>query len=123
MVRRFIQSPCRRSSAMCRTRFANFHILKELTKVILRAVAKVRKKLAERKSKVKRGRPSTPTAKRAVRQRQRLQQKIADPFEHRYLFVQHELTLTQRRTLHWITPRLAATASLTCDYGGSIPSV
>src|SRR5437763_6119852 len=71
-----------------------FHILKELTKVILRAVAKVRKKLAERKPKVKRGRPATPTAKRAVRQRQRLQQKIADPFEHRYLFVQHELTLT-----------------------------
>ena len=88
-----------------------FHILKELTKVILRAVAKVRKKLAERKSKVKRGRPSTPTAKRAVRQRQRLQQKIADPFEHRYLFVQHELTLTQRRTLHRITrglPQLRA---------------
>lgn len=88
-----------------------FHILKELTKAILRAVAKVRKKLAERKPKVKRGRPSTPTAKRAVRQRQRLQQKIADLFEHRYLFVQHDLTLTQRRTLHWITrglPQLRA---------------
>jgi hypothetical protein len=40
-----------------------------------------------------------------------LQQKIADLFEHRYLFVQHDLTLTQRRTLQWITrglPQLRA---------------
>jgi len=80
-----------------------FHIIKELTKAILRAVAKVRKKLTERKPKVKRGRPSTPTAKRAVLRRQRLQQKIADLFEHRYLFVQHDLTPTQRRTLQRIT--------------------
>jgi hypothetical protein len=80
-----------------------FHILKELTKALLQAVAKERKTLAERKPKVKRGRPSTPIAKHAVRQRQRLQQKITDLFEHRYLFVQHDLTLTQRRTLQWIT--------------------
>lgn len=80
-----------------------FHVLKELTKAILRAVAKVRKKLAERKPKVKPGRPSAPTAKRAVRLSQRLQQKIADLFEHRYLFVQHDLTPTQRRTLQLIT--------------------
>src|SRR2546428_11045251 len=52
-----------------------FHIIKELTKAILRAVAKERKKLAERKPKVNRGRPSCAAAKRAVRKRQRLQQK------------------------------------------------
>jgi hypothetical protein len=80
-----------------------FHVLKELTKAILRAVAKVRKKLAVRKPKLARGRPSTAEAKRAVRQGQRLQQKIADLFEHRYLFVQHDLTLAQRRTLRRIT--------------------
>ena len=80
-----------------------FHILKELTKAILRAVAKVRKKLATRKPKLKRGRPSTAAAKRAVRRNQRLQQKIADLFEHRYLFVQHDLTPAQRRTLWRIT--------------------
>jgi hypothetical protein len=80
-----------------------FHILKELTKAILRAVAQVRKTLAARKPQVKRGRPATPTAKHAVRQRQRVQQKIADLFAHRYLFVQHDLTLTQRRTLQGIT--------------------
>lgn len=80
-----------------------FHILKELTKAILRAVAKVRKKLAGRKLPAKRGRPITPEAKRAARKRQRLQQKIADLFEHRHLFVQHDLTPAERRTLHKIT--------------------
>jgi Transposase len=80
-----------------------FHIIKELTKAILRAVAKVRKKLTARKPTLKRGRPATPEARRAVRQRKRLQQKIADLFEHRYLFVQHDLTLAQRRTLQKIS--------------------
>jgi len=80
-----------------------FHILKELTKALLHAVATVRKALAERKPEVKRGRPSTPAAKHTVRQRQRVQQKIADLFEHRYLFVQHDLTQMQRRTLPRIT--------------------
>ena len=80
-----------------------FHIIKELTKAILRAVAKVRKKLAARKPTLKRGRPSTIEAKRAACQSKRLQQKIADLFEHRYLFVQHVLTLAQRHTLRKIT--------------------
>jgi hypothetical protein len=80
-----------------------FHIIKELNKAILGAVAKVRKKLTARKPALKRGRPATPEAKRASRQRKRLQQKIADLFEHRYLFVQHDLTPAQRRTLRMIT--------------------
>jgi hypothetical protein len=80
-----------------------FHIIKELTQAILRAVAKVRKTLAERKLPAKRGRPATPAAKRAARQRERLQQKIADLFEHRHLFVQHDLTVAEQRTLHKIT--------------------
>ena len=80
-----------------------FHIIKELTKAILRAVAKVRKKLAARKPTLTRGRPTTVEAKRAARQRKRLQQKIAELFEHRYLFVQHDLTIAERRTLRQIT--------------------
>jgi hypothetical protein len=80
-----------------------FHILKELTKAILRAVAQVRKKLAAQKPTLKRGRPSTKEAKRAVRRRARLKQRIADLFEHRYLLVQHVLTLAQRRTLRRIS--------------------
>jgi transposase len=80
-----------------------FHILKEMTKAILQAVATVRKDLAARKPRLKRGRPSTPAAKRAVRQGERLQQKIGELFGHRYLFVQHDLTPTERQTLQRIT--------------------
>lgn len=86
-----------------RPQLCEFHIIKELTKAILRAVAKVRKKLAARQPELKRGRPCTVEAKRAARQRKRLQQKIADLFEHRHLFVQHDLTVAQRRTLRQIT--------------------
>jgi hypothetical protein len=88
-----------------------FHVLKELTKAILRAVAKVRKKLAGDKPAAKRGRPATPEAKRVVRTRERLQQKIGALFEHRYLFVEHDLTPVQRRTLRRSTrglPQLRA---------------
>ena len=80
-----------------------FHIVKELTKAILHAVAHVRKALTARKPVLKRGRPSTRAAKRAVRHRERLQQKIGDLFAHRFLFVQHDLTPAQRQTLLHIT--------------------
>jgi hypothetical protein len=80
-----------------------FHIIKELTQAILRAVAQVRKKLAAQKPAGKRGRPATAAAKGLARRRQRLQQKVADLFEHRYLFVRHALSLAQRRTLRRVT--------------------
>ena len=80
-----------------------FHILKELTKAVLRAVAQVRKDLAACKPALKRGRPSTRAAQRAVRHRERIQQKIGGLFAHRFLFVQHDLTPAQRRTLHHLT--------------------
>jgi hypothetical protein len=89
-----------------------FHILKELTKAILRAVATVRKDLAARKPILKRGRPSTRAAKRAVRHRERLQQKIGELFAQRYLFVQHDLTPAERRTLHAITRGLPQVRTL-----------
>jgi hypothetical protein len=80
-----------------------FHVIKELTLAILRAVAQVRKKLAAEQVPAKRGRPSTPEAKRAAKKRQRQQQRIGDLFEHRYLFVQHDLTPAEYRTLQTIT--------------------
>ena len=76
-----------------------FHVLRELTKAVLGAVAKVRKDLAARKPKLKRGRPTTKAARRAARQKKRLEQKIGDLFEHRYLFVRRQLSPAQRRTL------------------------
>jgi len=85
-----------------------FHILKDLNQAILRAVAQVRKQLAAKQPKLGRGRPKASQHK-LVQKRQRLQQKIADLFEHRYLFVQHHLTDTERTTLQRITrglPRL-----------------
>lgn len=80
-----------------------FHILKELTKAVLRAVAKVRKELAASKPKLGRGRPTTPAARKISRGRKRIDEKVGDLFEHRHLFVRHELTPSQRRTIHRIT--------------------
>ena len=77
-----------------------FHVLRELTKAVLGAVAKVRKDLAAPpKPKLNRGRPTTKAARRAARQKKRLEQKIGDLFEHRYLFVRRQLSPAQRRTL------------------------
>ena len=76
-----------------------FHVLRELTKAVLGAVAKVRKELAARKPKLKRGRPATKAARRAARQKKRLEQKIGDLFEHRHLFMQRRLSPAEWRTL------------------------
>jgi Transposase len=80
-----------------------FHILAELNKAVLRAVAQVRKHLAAQKPKLPRGRPGTPEAKRKARQCQRLQRKIGDLFEHRHLFVRRQLTPCERQTLRRIS--------------------
>jgi hypothetical protein len=80
-----------------------FHILRELTKAILHAVAGVRKDLGACKPPLKRGRPATRAAKRAVRHRERLQQRIGALFAHRFLFVQRDLAAAQRQTLLALT--------------------
>lgn len=80
-----------------------FHVIKELTKAVLRAVAKIRKELAATKPKLGRGRPSSAAARQAARQRKRIDQKVGNLFEHRYLFVRHDLTGAQRQRLHRIT--------------------
>jgi hypothetical protein len=92
-----------------------FHILKELTKAVLRAVAQVRKKLAAKKPALPRGRPGTPAARRAARRRQRLREKVRDLFDHRHLFVRHHLTAAEQKTLRRITrglPQLRTLRSL-----------
>jgi hypothetical protein len=76
-----------------------FHIVRELTKAVRGAVAKVRKDLAARKPTRKRGRPATTAARRAARQQKRLEQKVNDLFEHRHLFVRRQLSPAERRTL------------------------
>ena len=87
-----------------------FHIIKELTGAVLHAVAKLRKQLAAKLPVLPRGRPSKTTRRLAARVK-RAQQRIADLFEHRHLFVAHHLTEAQRRTLQRITrghPQLRA---------------
>jgi hypothetical protein len=80
-----------------------FHVIKELTKAVLRAVAKLRKELTAGKPTLGRGRPSSVVARQAARRRKRIEQRIGDLFEHRYLFVRHDLTPAQQRTLRRIT--------------------
>jgi hypothetical protein len=80
-----------------------FHVLAEITKAVLRAVSKVRKQLAAKKTPLGRGRPRTKEAKRAAGRNERLQRKIGDLFEHRHLFVAHYLTPAERRTVQRIT--------------------
>jgi len=80
-----------------------FHVIAELTKAVLRAVARVRKQLAAKMPKLPRGRPSSLAAKRAARTKQRIAGKVADLFERRHVFVQHELTPAERATLHRIS--------------------
>lgn len=80
-----------------------FHVLKEINKAILRAVAKVRRQLSHSLPQLPRGRPSTKKAHHQVRTKKRLQKRIADLFEHRHLFVQRQLTQAERKTLLRIT--------------------
>jgi len=79
-----------------------FHVLKEITAAVLHAVAKVRKTLAGTAPKLPRGRPAK-AARRAARRAQRIQDRIGELFEHRHLFVQHDLTPGQHRTLGRLT--------------------
>jgi len=80
-----------------------FHVLHEITKALLSAVAKVRKTLTATAPKVGRGRPGTPAAKRAVRRKKRIERKVGELFEHRYLFVKRRLTPSERATFRRIS--------------------
>jgi Transposase len=80
-----------------------FHVLMEVTKAVLSAVAKLRKDLASGAPKLPRGRPSTKAAKQAARRKKRIEAKVGELFEHRYLFVRHHLTASERKTLARIT--------------------
>jgi len=49
--------------------------------------------------KLPRGRPASTPAKQKARGKNKLQKKLTDLFDHRYLFVQHSLSPTERKTL------------------------
>jgi hypothetical protein len=79
-----------------------FHVLAELNKAILKAVAKVRRQLKGTLPRIGRGRPSAANRKLAARKK-RIEAKITDLFGHRHLFVQHHLTPAELKTLQRIT--------------------
>ena len=79
-----------------------FHVIAEINKAVLKAVAKVRRRWKATLPKFGRGRPSAANRKVAARKK-RIEGRITDLFDHRHLFVQHHLTLAERRTLHRIT--------------------
>jgi hypothetical protein len=82
-----------------------FHVIKDLTQGVLKAVAAERERLATSKPKLKRGRPSSTdnAARRFTRKSKAMQQKIRALFAHRFLFVQRRLTPSERRRLLAIT--------------------
>ena len=82
-----------------------FHVIKEITKGVLKAVAQVRERLAQSKPKLKRGRPSSkdPAARRRARKSKAIQEQISDLFQDRYLFVRRRLKASERKRLMHIT--------------------
>ena len=80
-----------------------FHILKEINREILKAVTQERRELKEKLPTLKRGRPSSKAARKAARRKKKLGDKIADLFEHRYLFVRHSLSPADKKIFSRIT--------------------
>lgn len=79
-----------------------FHVIKELTHAIIRAVARARKQLKAAMPKLGRGRPSKATQK-VARRRKRLEKKVSDLFDNRYLFVKHHLTVSEKKGVKHIS--------------------
>jgi hypothetical protein len=81
-----------------------FHVLREVTKAVLGAVAQERKHLATEAPKWPRGRPRADRAsQRAARRKKSIERRVGDLFENRYLFVQRRLSVSERATLQRIT--------------------
>ena len=79
-----------------------FHVIAEINKAVLKAVAKTRRQLKATLPRLGRGRPSAARRRLAARKK-RIERKITDLFDHRHLFVQRHLTPAERKTLYRIT--------------------
>src|SRR5262249_29656981 len=95
--------PLREVFGKVRHQICQFHVVAEVSKAVLGAVASARKGLAAQQPKLRRGRPRTPAAKQAARTKKRLEAQRTALFTHRYLFVQRHLSKTERKTLWRIT--------------------
>jgi phage tail protein X len=81
-----------------------FHLVAEVNKAVIGAVASARQGLAAQQPTLRQGRPSTPAAKQAARTKKRLDTQRAALFPHRYLVVPRHLTKTARPLL-WRSTR------------------
>lgn len=79
-----------------------FHVLADITKAVLAAVAQVRKELKAKIPKRRRGRPGKRHRKQA-RRIERARKRITELFEHRHLFVKKHLSDRELELLEKIT--------------------
>jgi phage tail protein X len=92
-------APLREVFGKVRHHICQCHIVAEVVKAVVGAVASARKGLAAQQPTLRKGRPSTPAAKQAARTKKRLEAQRAALFTARYLFVQRHLHTTDRKTL------------------------
>ena len=92
-------APLKEVFGKVRHQICQFHIVAEVVKAVVGAVASARKALAATQPKLPKGRPSTSAAKAAARTKKRRAAQGAALFTHRYLFVQRHLHTTERKTL------------------------
>ena len=87
-----------------RHQICKFHVIKEIIKAILHALAKLRKEMTAQVPKQPRGRPRKEQEGQAwlIAYRKRC---VAELFEHRYLFVRHHLSAAQQKQLRKLTYR------------------
>jgi len=79
-----------------------FHVIKEITKAVLHALATLRKKLKAKIPKRPRGRPGREDQTQ-TRPIARQQQRVRELFEHRHLFVRHHLGPAEKDQLRRVT--------------------
>jgi hypothetical protein len=82
-----------------------FHVIAELVKGVLRAVASERERLAKSKPTLKRGRPAAQdkAARRLARKSTSIQQKIRALFQERFVFVKRRLKPSEHKRFMHIT--------------------
>jgi len=78
-------------------------VIKEINLAVLRALAQVRKEIKKGIPKVKRGKAVGKKEIKARRTKARLEKKITDLFENRYLLVQRTLSPQEKKCFNRIT--------------------
>ena len=79
-----------------------FHVLKEINQAILQSLSQHRKQMKRRIPKLGHGRPRKQDDAR-TQQIKRQKQRVADLYEHRFLFVRHHLSTSQRQRVKKLT--------------------